>query len=160
MSASRSIAAAPWHCCSRPTGLDHARSEVLPTLRSGKWVVSDRYVLSSLAYQALDLLRSYIAAINTRAPRPDLTLFDVPAEVSLRRRKTQASHPDLFEDLATQRRVAKHYRSALNGIAGIDLGATAIIDGTEGIEAVGATIEALVRRRFKVAGPAVKPSRL
>ncbi len=106
--------------------LDHARSEVLPTLRSGKWVVSDRYVLSSLAYQALDLPQSYIAAINTRAPRPDLTLFlDVPADVSLRRKKAQAPHPDLFEDLATQRRVARHYQSALKGIAGVDLGPTA-----------------------------------
>ena len=140
--------------------LDHARSEVLPALRSGKWVVSDRYVLSSLAYQALDLPQSYIAAINTRAPRPDLTLFlDVPAEISLRRRRMQASHPDLFEDLATQRRVAKHYRSALEGIAGVDLGPTAILDGTESIDAVGAAIEALVRGRFKIARPAVKPPR-
>jgi len=131
--------------------LDHARCEVLPALRSGKWVVSDRYVLSSLAYQALDLPQPYIAAINTRAPRPDLTLFlDVPAEVSLRRKKAQAPHPDLFEDLATQRRVARNYLQALKGIAGVDLGPTEVLDGTQPIAAVGDAIEKLVRRRFRI----------
>ncbi len=131
--------------------LDHASSEVLPALRAGKWVVSDRYVLSSLAYQALDLPQTYIASINTKAPRPDLTLFlDLPAEVSLRRKKAQAPHPDLFEDLATQRRVARHYLTALKGLAGVDLGPTEVLDGTQPIGAVGDAIEKLVRRRFRI----------
>jgi dTMP kinase len=140
--------------------LDHARCEVLPALRSGKWVVSDRYVLSSLAYQALDLPQTYIASINTRAPRPDLTLFlDVPAEVSLRRKMAQAPHPDLFEDLATQRRVARHYLTALKGITGVDLGPTEILDGAQPIGTVGEAIEKLVRRRFRIDHSPAKRSR-
>jgi len=140
--------------------LDHAQGEVLPALRAGRWVVSDRYVLSSLAYQALDLPQSYIASINSRAPRPDLTFFlDVPAEVSLRRRRAQTSRPDLFEDLATQRRVAKHYQTALAGLPGVDLGPTEIVDGSGTIGAVGEAIEALVRRRFKLERPSTKRAR-
>jgi dTMP kinase len=140
--------------------LDHATGELLPALRSGKWVVSDRYVLSSLAYQALDLPQTFIASINTLAPRPDLTIFlDVPSDVSLRRRRAQASVPDLFEDLATQRRVARHYQSALKGIAGIDLGPTAVVDGTQSIPEVERAIEAVVRRRFRIERPAAKRAR-
>ena len=131
--------------------LDHAQQEIVPALRAGQWVVSDRYVLSSLAYQALDLPQGYVASINSRAPRPDLTLFlDVPPEVSLRRRRAQTSHRDLFEDLASQRRVAKHYQTALAGLPGVDLGPTEIVDGTADIAAVGDVIEALVVRRFKL----------
>src|SRR5262245_48963099 len=33
--------------------LDHLDSEVIPSLRTGEWVISDRYDLSSLAYQSL-----------------------------------------------------------------------------------------------------------
>jgi dTMP kinase len=137
--------------------LDHARGELLPALRSGKWVVSDRYVLSSLAYQALDLPQTFIATINTLAPRPDLTIFlDVPAEISLRRRRAQASARDLFEDLATQRRVARHYLTALKGVAGVDLGPTSVIDGTQPIAGVEEAIEGILRRRFRIDRPAAK----
>src|SRR5262245_58804737 len=33
--------------------LDHLDSEITPALRKGEWVISDRYDLSSLAYQSL-----------------------------------------------------------------------------------------------------------
>jgi dTMP kinase len=130
----------------------------VPALRAGQWVISDRYVLSSLAYQSLDLPQSYIASINSRAPRPDLTLFlDVPPEVSLRRRRAQTAHRDLFEDLATQRRVAGHYQAALAGLPGVDLGPTEVIDGTASIADVGDAIEARVGRRFKLRRAGASP---
>jgi len=131
--------------------LDHARAELVPALRSGKWVVSDRYVLSSLAYQALDLPQAFIASINTLAPRPDLTFFlDVPAEISLSRRRAQSSTRDLFEDLGTQRRVARHYAKALEGISGIDLGPTAVVDGTRPVAEVEELLVSAIRKRFRI----------
>ena len=68
----------------------------------------------------------------------------------MRRRRAQTSHRDLFEDLASQRRVAKHYQIALAGLPGVDLGPTEIVDGTADIGGVGDAIEARVLRRFKL----------
>src|SRR5262245_60789906 len=64
--------------------VDHLEAEVLPRLRDGAIVLSDRYDLSSLAYQAAtaraqdpeDVRRviAWIRELNARARRPDLTL--------------------------------------------------------------------------------------
>jgi dTMP kinase len=136
--------------------LDHTRDEVVPLLAEGRWVISDRYVLSSLAYQSLDLPQAYVAQINARAPRPDLTIFlDVPPEVSLRRRHAEAASPDLFENLATQRKVARGYQRALaQGLELAALGPVVVLDGTGSIGGVADAIERTVTRRFKLERPA------
>ncbi len=133
--------------------LDHVASEILPRLAEGRWVISDRYTLSSLAYQTLDLPQAFVSAINARAPAPDLTIFlDVPPEVALRRRRAESSAADLFERLPTQRRVAEGYQRAL--AAGSSRGPTAVVDGTLTVGAVADEIERLVLQRFRVSRPA------
>ncbi len=50
------------------------------------FVVSDRYVLSSLAYQGSRLPLEWVASINSRAISPDLAIIiDVDVDVALRR---------------------------------------------------------------------------
>jgi len=52
---------------------EHIESEILPALKMGKIVVSDRYVYSSLAYQgATGLSLEWINKINEHAIRPNL----------------------------------------------------------------------------------------
>lgn len=108
---------------------DHAHQEILPALEAGTTVVCDRYVLSSLAYQGLDLPLEEVAAINAHAPAPDLTLFlDVPPKVAEARRKASRGHAERFERLDLQKRVDRNYRRALaHGLHG---GALAMVDGT------------------------------
>ncbi len=133
--------------------LDHVASEIVPTLASGGWVISDRYFVSSLAYQTLDLPEPFVRQINERAPRPDLTLFlDVPAEAALRRRRAEGAAPELFEDLALQRRVALGYRRALTEGGGGS--PVAVVDGTASIAAVSDAVEAAILERFFSARPA------
>src|SRR3954452_22746878 len=78
--------------------LDHLEAEVLPRLREGTMVISDRYDLSSLAYQSatapagggagrIDDVVGWIRELNRSARRPDLTLvLDVTADVAATRR--------------------------------------------------------------------------
>lgn len=97
---------------------DHVHRTIRPTLDRGCWVVSDRYDLSSLAYQALTSGDAYgvldwIRELNGRVPRPDLTIVvDVSAEVAAERRGARDDKPELFEVPETQRQLAQIYSRA------------------------------------------------
>ena len=75
--------------------MDHLDSTVVPALRAGSVVISDRYDLSSLAYQSVTAHNGsdpipWIRQLNAQALRPDLTIvIDVPAEVAEERRRTR-----------------------------------------------------------------------
>ena len=78
-------------------------------------MVSDRYVLSSLAYQAVATGdAAWVAAINAKAPAPDLTVFlRVRPAVALRRRYAATAEREIFEVPEFQRRVHRAYGRAL-----------------------------------------------
>jgi dTMP kinase len=117
--------------------VDHLEREVLPALRKGQVVVSDRYVYSSMAYQgAAGLDLGWIKKINEYAIRPDLAFFiDVTPEVvmqRLRRRRT------VMENLSTQQRVREVYLKFVNE------GILVRIDGEQTKEAVANALLAVV----------------
>ncbi len=88
--------------------VDHVESKIERALESGKIVVSDRYVYSSLAYQgATGLDIDWIKRVNRMALPPDLAIYiDVPPEVVVERMKRKRS---VMETLATQSRVREVY---------------------------------------------------
>jgi dTMP kinase len=98
--------------------LDHLSAEVLPRLAAGEDVVSDRYTLSSLAYQSLTTGDArWVETINGRARAPDLTIFlRVRAGLALGRRRGAGTTPELYEVDAFQRRVARSYERALGAL--------------------------------------------
>jgi dTMP kinase len=76
--------------------LHHVETEIEPALARGAWVVSDRYVPSSLVLQRLDGMDlASIWALNETALRPDLTIYllDAPeiiaARLATRRRRSR-----------------------------------------------------------------------
>ena len=80
---------------------DHVDNLILPNLESGVWVLSDRYLDSTYAYQGggrkietstIDKLANIL-----NLPKPDLTiLYDLPPDVALQR-AAQRSALDRFE---------------------------------------------------------------
>ncbi|MDR0468926.1 MAG: dTMP kinase [Peptococcaceae bacterium] len=95
---------------------DNGRQEpgLAQLLRQGAHVVSDRYLLSSLAYQSLDLPMEWILQINAMAIAPDLTFFlEVDPQISRERLQQGRSHQDLFEGSDTQLRVCAQYEEAI-----------------------------------------------
>jgi dTMP kinase len=88
--------------------VEHVENEVLPVLREGRLVVSDRYIYSSLAYQgAAGLSLEWIEKINEHALRPDFAIFiDVDPKIVMQRLKPKKS---IMENLETQRKVREVY---------------------------------------------------
>ncbi len=97
---------------------DHLDSLVIPALEDGSVVVSDRYDLSSLAYQSAtshdaDSAIPWIRELNARAVRPDLTVvIDVPAELAEERRRGRGGVEEMFEHRALQERLVAIYSRA------------------------------------------------
>lgn len=119
--------------------LDHIHSEIQPLLERGTHVISDRYVLSSLAYQSLDNDLEWVMAINEKARTPDLTVFlDVPEDRAMERRKATRDLEERFEAMDLQRRVAESYRTL--AAEGRSLGEIVTLDGTAGVDDVARAI--------------------
>ena len=94
--------------------LDHLAREILPALEAGKIVVTDRYVLSSLAYQSLSSSPAFVRDINARARPADLILFlRLSPEEASRRRLRRGTPEERFETLDEQRAIADAYASLL-----------------------------------------------
>lgn len=127
--------------------LDHHAVEIAPKLADGIDVVSDRYTLSSLAYQGLatgDM--AWVEGVNARAPAADVTLFlRARPEVSLRRRRTASLDREIFEVSSFQRRVARSYDRAIGRLraAGQEI---VEIDGEAPVEIVARAVWTAVRR--------------
>lgn len=126
--------------------LDHLHSELVPQLEAGRHVVCDRYVLSSLAYQGLDVDLRFVRSINEKAIAPDLTIFlRVRAEVAMARIETSRTQRETFEQLPLQRKIAAGYEKALESYRD---GQLVILDGEEETSAVTTKVRAAVERLF------------
>jgi dTMP kinase len=123
--------------------LDHLQREVEPAIIAGKTVVSDRWYHSSLAYQGTGADRDWIAMLNARARRPDLTLFlRVKPDVAAKRRADAKRREELFEDLRMQIEVDAGYRATIEELRA-NGERIEIIDGEQSEDAVFAAILAL-----------------
>jgi dTMP kinase len=98
--------------------LDHIQREVDPAIAAGITVVSDRWYHSSLAYQGTGADRDWIATLNARARKPDLTLFlHVRPEVAAARRAAARRQEELFEQLQMQIEVDAGYKATIAELA-------------------------------------------
>jgi dTMP kinase len=85
---------------------------ILSRLERGELVISDRYLFSSLAYQALECDFDIVYSLNREFPLPRHVVFlDTPIELSQRRLSNRsAGHPELFETSTMQERILANYR--------------------------------------------------
>ena len=124
--------------------LDHLQREVDPQIAAGATVVSDRWYHSSLAYQGTGADRDWIARLNARARRPDLTIFlEVRPEVAAKRRSDAGRIEELFEDIDMQREVDAGYKATISELraAGERI---EILDGEQSLDQVFAAILELI----------------
>lgn len=79
---------------------NHVTSVIIPALREGVVVVSDRYYYSSIAYQgAKGVEIEWIKVLNKFAPEPDLTIYlDVEPSIGLRRKQSSTTKIKYLEE--------------------------------------------------------------
>jgi dTMP kinase len=99
--------------------LHHVRTEIAPALFRGVWVVTDRYVPSSLVLQRLDGMDSAsIWALNETALRPDLTVYLLDAPEIIAARLATRTHHGRLEASATPALELALYADAQQFLAG------------------------------------------
>ncbi|HUF52209.1 MAG TPA: dTMP kinase [Dehalococcoidia bacterium] len=123
----------------------HVASEIEPALERGTLLVSDRYSLSSFAYQLLDVDDlDWLRAVNAKAPPPDLTIFlDVPPEACLKRMKSDAwrglDKLQRYEELSLLTKVRSNFLSVIE-ILQAEGQRIVIVDGKQDIMDIGAEV--------------------
>lgn len=134
---------------------DHLVREIEPALAAGTDVVSDRYLLSSLAYQAVEADRLWVQRLAEGVRVPDLTLvLDLPTGVAAERRRRAGRVDERYDADATLIRVAENYRRLAGGgrepvaVPGdeLPLGPVVLLDATSTVEDVARAIAAEVDR--------------
>jgi dTMP kinase len=127
---------------------DHLDREILPALERGAWVISDRYLASSLAYQAMAVPFEHVVALNSHFRQPCLTvMLELEPAASLARVAARGQQLERFEVLDTLTRVHAGYQRALDWVRQQGA-AVAVIDASQVIGAVQRDVWAAVEREL------------
>jgi dTMP kinase len=124
--------------------LFHFETEIQPQLAQGVDVISDRYVLSSLVYQGLDLPQAWVKEVNAYAPVPDVTiLIDAPEVVAKERREKRGGVEEIFDKSELQIRLRERYLSLAPSVHAIVVDGSSDVNNVRQrmIEAVRVTLE-------------------
>lgn len=131
---------------------DHLAKTVWPALERGAWVISDRFVDSTLAYQGYGhgLAKEFITDLTRLAIggfAPDLTLIlDLPVEAGLARAGGRGGAEDRYERMGTA--FHERLRQGFLDIARKEPDRCAVIDATAELDAVHQAVLRAVKSRL------------
>jgi dTMP kinase len=139
---------------------DHVQCTILPALRSGKWVVCDRFADSTRVYQGIlgqvdQKLINVLERVSVGELSPDLTvILDLPVQVGLERAKQRRGNAraDRFEGEGAE--FHEKLRDAYLTIAAREPDRCVVIDASASKEVVANAIWQAVQSRLQP--PAVR----
>lgn len=127
---------------------EHLDKVIEPALARGDWVICDRFVDASFAYQGggrgLDWEKlESLAAWVLGSMRPDLTLiFDAPVEIALQRLHAATDKPDRFE--LEKAEFFERVRAAYLRIAQENPSRVRLVDATQSPQAINKELEKII----------------
>lgn len=131
---------------------DHIVRTISPALARGVWVITDRFVDSTMAYQGygqgvdLDALK-LLAKFTTGNTVPDLTLIlDLPVADGFARTKRRADATSRYENM--ERNMHERIRKGFLNIAGAEKTRCRVINGADDVKTVHRAIWKIVNRQF------------
>ncbi|RLF55064.1 MAG: dTMP kinase [Thermoplasmata archaeon] len=79
--------------------IEHLEKEIRPIMSPDTFIISDRYVYSSIAYQGQKVDMEWVGEINKYADRPDLAiLLDIDPKLGERRMRDRGDELEYFEE--------------------------------------------------------------
>jgi dTMP kinase len=121
---------------------EHLEKEIEPALQANEIVISDRYILSSLAFGSVDNDVEFLKQINARFRTPDLTIIiDTPPRVCLDRIVKNRDNIELFEEEERLEKVREQYLALKDYFDN-----TVIVAGDRTKEAIATEIQGIVAR--------------
>ncbi|MBI4085137.1 MAG: dTMP kinase [Candidatus Liptonbacteria bacterium] len=111
---------------------EHLQNEIVPALKEGKIVISDRYFFSTFAFGSLGADLEWLISINDEFLLPDIAfVLVVKPGTSIERIASRGIKTTLFERLETLRKVVENYKNLGNRFENMIL-----IDGERSIEEI------------------------
>lgn len=138
---------------------DHVDTLIRPALRRGEWVLCDRFIDSTRAYQGSagvdEALLDALERITVWPTRPDLTvILDIPVEIGMIRAANRAAStqqmPDRFERDAMEEQHRR--REMFLEIAQAEPDRCIVVDASRPEGEVAGTIWRAVQERLKLPG--------
>jgi dTMP kinase len=125
----------------------HLDKEIIPRLKKGQVVISDRYAWSSIAFGSVDLDFQWLLNLNRNYILPDLTIFiEVPPHVCLSRIAKERRGVELFEKREKLEQAWAIYHSLADKYWWAQI---AIVEGWQTQEKVTEEILGHIRRHLK-----------
>lgn len=123
----------------------HLDKEIIPLLKKGVTVISDRYFFSTLAYGLLEIKdKKWLLNINKRFILPDIVIFvDASPEICIERIGRDRFSVELFEKVEKLEKVRKGYLEIFKKFKDIY-----IIDGNKSIKDVSYDIKKIIKNKF------------
>jgi dTMP kinase len=123
----------------------HLDKEMIPLLKKGVTVISDRYFFSTLAYGLLEIEdKKWLFGINDKFILPDLVIFiDSSPEVCIQRIENERFGVELFEKVEKLKKVRKSYLEILKEFKNIH-----IVNGDKSIKNVFGDIKEIIKNKF------------
>lgn len=129
--------------------LDHllnTTNGVIEKLNQGTHVISDRYCLSSYAYQGTHMPMDWVIEANSQATallKPDVHIYiDIDPKVSMERMSRSRSSAEMYETLENLKKVRENYRIAIEKISSDEK--VVVLDGNKDADDLADEIFALV----------------
>ncbi|MBI4086174.1 MAG: dTMP kinase [Candidatus Liptonbacteria bacterium] len=111
---------------------EHLEKEIIPALKEGTNVISDRYFFSSFAFGSIDCDLEWLIELNDDFILPDATfVLMVKPETAVERIKKRGLETTFFEELEKLKKVIKNYESLRGRFENLFF-----IDGERSIEEV------------------------
>lgn len=126
---------------------DHVYKIIKPSLKEGKFVVSDRYFWSTIVFGGLNCDMHWLKTINDQFPEPDLIFYlKLDPKEAIRRIEMRGEGIELFEKEDTLTRVAKNYEALIE--ANKSANNIYVIDADKSIEGIGDEIFEIVKKHL------------
>ncbi len=114
---------------------EHLQKVIEPALQEGKFVISDRYTLSTIAYgETFGVDRAWLKSVNEGFRKPDLTILALPPISVCIERLNRREKRDIFEKEELQQKIHAAYKTLATEDPSIQ-----VVD-TSGEKAVGAGV--------------------